>query len=197
MNEQIKKTAKAIPLDANTGKKRMNSDHPVLEGAPTRQCYICKCKEQPRALHVDLGAIWLCDNCKAKMEEQDIKQIEEMKIDVLESIAWKDLDDDVTALDIDSTTEHLRSKGYRKQEWISVEDRLPDKNDKYWVTDGKEVFTLHFCAKYNAAYDANSFNEGKFTYRDYKGDYVRTKKNITHWMPYEIPEPPKMKGGAE
>lgn len=49
------------------------------------------------------------------------EQIEKMKIDVLESIAWKDLDDDVTALDIDSTTEHLRSKGYRKQSDVARE----------------------------------------------------------------------------
>lgn len=178
MNEQIKKTAKAIPLDANTGRKRMNSDYPVLEGAPTRQCCICKCKEQPRALHVDLGAIWLCDNCKAKVEEQDIKQIEEMKIDVLESIAWKDLDDDVTALDIDSTTEHLRSKGYRKQEWISVEDKLPT-----WK-DGKVlIYTTHGISIAQ-----------RTTSERWQGDLAQPKW-ITHWMP--LPEPPKAKGGAE
>ena len=175
MNEQIKKTAKAI---------RMNCDYPVLEGAPTRQCYICKCKEQPRALHVDLGAIWLCDNCKAKMEEQDIKQTEEMKIDVLESIAWKDLDDDVTALDIDSTTEHLRSKGYRKQEWISVEDRLPSSGDLKR-------------SQFHSFLVANEFGEVReavFTGK-YFAKLGSRLSGVTHWMP--LPEPPKMKGGAE
>ena len=53
-----------------------------------------------------------------------IEQIEKMRVDVLNSIVWKDLDDSVPALDIDSTTENLHSKGYRKQsegEWESFE----------------------------------------------------------------------------
>jgi hypothetical protein len=43
------------------------------------------------------------------------ERIEEMKVDVFNSIVWTDLDDGATALDIDSTTENLRAKGYCKQ----------------------------------------------------------------------------------
>lgn len=53
------------------------------------------------------------------MEQQ--KQIEEMKVDVFNSIAWKDLDDGVAALDIDNTTEKLYFKGYRKQSEVARE----------------------------------------------------------------------------
>lgn len=44
-----------------------------------------------------------------------MNEIEKMRIDVLKSVTWKELDDGVRALDIDSTTDNLRSKGYRKQ----------------------------------------------------------------------------------
>lgn len=77
--------------------------------------------------------------------------------------------------------------------WISVEDRLPTKTGKYWTYDGDEVSILRFCAKYNAAYDVNGFNKGKFTRWD-GDDYVPTRKKITHWMPYFVPEPPKNGG---
>lgn len=184
MNKQIKKTAKAIPLDANSrttetviqGEKRMNCDYPVLEGAPTRQCYICKCKEQPRALHVDLGAIWLCDNCKAKMEEQDIKQIEEMMRD-LDAIYHPNFKRDYKS-GLRDITERLYNTGYRKQEWISVEDRLPT-----WK-DGKVlIYTTHGISIAQ-----------RTTSERWKGDCA-IPKLITHWMP--LPTPPKAKGGAE
>lgn len=68
------------------------------------------------------------------------EQIEKMKIDVLESIAWKDIDDGVTALDIESTTEHLRSKGYREQSEVIEEYRqkVNTKMGKHTHLLGKE-----------------------------------------------------------
>ena len=66
-------------------------------------------------------------------------------------------------------------KGYRKQsEWISVEDRLPERNGRYIThckIEGQSlVCVLYYCK-------VGGFNEG----------------TVTHWMP--LPEPPKMKGG--
>lgn len=70
----------------------------------------------------------------------------------------------------------MLEKGYRKQsEWISVEERLPERNGRYLThcdIEGQSlVCILHYCK-------VGGFNEG----------------TVTHWMP--LPEPPKMKGGA-
>jgi len=73
--------------------------------------------------------------------------------------------------------EALYNAGYRKQEWISVEERLPDEQGRYLIVD-KE-------GQMNTAFYTPRF--GWFS-------HFRIK-NITHWMP--LPEAPKMKGGAE
>ena len=84
---------------------------------------------------------------------------------------------------------HLIANGVTVQEWISVEDRLPeqppnrvDEQGRSWVTqnidcivyDGKIVFVAHY-----------SFQNKFFWY----SDTLHPLKNITHWM--EIPQPPK------
>lgn len=72
----------------------------------------------------------------------------------------------------------LFEDGYRKQEWISVEDRLPT-----WE-DGKVlIYTTHGISI------AQRTTSGRW-----QGDLAKPKW-ITHWMP--LPQPPKMKGGAE
>ncbi len=70
--------------------------------------------------------------------------------------------------------EALYNAGYRKQkegEWISVEDRLPE----------KPMTCLVYVEHYGIY--VSFYNEGFYT------------KYVTHWMP--LPEPPEMKGGAE
>lgn len=66
---------------------------------------------------------------------------------------------------------------YRKQsEWISVEERLPNKADWYLVyAENQRPFVAYFKGK---TFPLNNHYH-----------------KITHWMP--LPEPPKMKGGAE
>lgn len=74
--------------------------------------------------------------------------------------------------------EHLYNAGYRKQEWISVDDRLPT-----WE-DGKVlIYTTHGISIAQ-----------RTTSERWQGGLAKPKW-ITHWMP--LPEPPKMKGGAE
>jgi hypothetical protein len=76
--------------------------------------------------------------------------------------------------------EELYNAGYRKQEWVSVEDRKPSESGKYIV-----------CSQKGSVYQTKYY-----LYPENKGGHWGQKdkgKNITHWMP--LPEPPKIKGG--
>ena len=75
--------------------------------------------------------------------------------------------------------EALYNAGYRKQEWISVEDRLPEVRQR--------VLLYSYHDGINTGYRADEI--GRF-YVDKSYPY-----RPTYWMP--LPEPPKMKGGAE
>ena len=73
--------------------------------------------------------------------------------------------------------EALYNAGYRKQEWISVEDRLPEREGYYLTSTIKGVIMIGAFFSYYAS-----------TYNP------QFKYDVTHWMP--LPEAPK-KGGAE
>lgn len=78
--------------------------------------------------------------------------------------------------------ERLYCKGYRKQEWISVEERLP-----------KE-----FVSVLGYMTDAEGFPPVRECYmvgRVFFFPALRDVRPVSHWMP--LPEAPKMKGGAE
>jgi hypothetical protein len=84
--------------------------------------------------------------------------------------------------------ERLYNNGYRKQsEWISVDERLPEKHGLYLIVwDGSVT----------AAYRHTHWTLGEFWNNDLDGGIsVIPDSEVTHWMP--LPEPPKMKGGAE
>ena len=108
------------------------------------------------------------------------KQIDEMARDLCECYNCDGTcyqDDKPCDLKCDEYTnaQYLYEKGYRKQEWISVEERLPDIDGKYLVYTSKGfIFTQYY-------YFTNAF--GFETW------------DVTHWMP--LPEEPKMKVGAE
>lgn len=73
--------------------------------------------------------------------------------------------------------------GYRKQEWISVEDRLPDVLQEVFVYRGNHIGNLMNVYTY----------VGGDMWQDELGFGCRqVDEGITHWMP--LPEPPKMKG---
>ena len=70
----------------------------------------------------------------------------------------------------------LYNVGYRKQEWISVDERLPER----WVmvlVCCDDIISTDFIASTGRWYEHIDHN------------------SVTHWMP--LPQPPKMKGGAE
>ena len=77
--------------------------------------------------------------------------------------------------------------------WISVKDRLPEKEGKYlvYINDGRDFIgmacfylDLH---KFNKYEFPNQHRPGWCQYDSEWGDYEVS--NVTHWMP--LPEPPK------
>ena len=72
--------------------------------------------------------------------------------------------------------------GYRKQsegEWISVEERLPEKEGKYLICTDRGYVTFGFFGNYDGNGNLTILrNNPRFDYR-----------NVIYWMP--LPEPPK------
>jgi hypothetical protein len=71
-------------------------------------------------------------------------------------------------------TKFLYDAGYRKQEWISVEERLPAEDVRVLVWLRKDHLTTYTRID---------------TDRHLNGVWVRWYESVTHWMP--LPEPPK------
>lgn len=103
-----------------------------------------------------------------------------------------DGENDIYTMDIAKVLYH--QEGYRKQsEWISVDERLPD------CEYGSETEALLFRLK-TGSVEAGYFGTGGRFRDKYFRCYHHANegwdaKDVTHWMP--LPEPPKMKGGAE
>ena len=87
----------------------------------------------------------------------------------------------------------LYEAGYRKSEWISVDERLPE-NDygKHW----KERQHYLVMTEPSGLMRVARFGSKEFPWWIDSHDTVMTGANyakVTHWMP--LPEAPKMKGG--
>lgn len=84
---------------------------------------------------------------------------------------------------VEALADYLIDSGVAVQEWISVEDRLPENDGRYLCNVQSFAFPGMF---YQAIlrYDKVGFRDGSI-YTD----------DVTHWMP--LPEPPKMDGGAD
>lgn len=79
--------------------------------------------------------------------------------------------------------EHLYNADYRKQEWISVDERLPEEDGRYLVFIKVSFFedmTILRILEYNKSQGFNVYS---------------VAETVTHWLP--LPDAPKMKGGAE
>ena len=87
-----------------------------------------------------------------------------------------------------NTAQKLTAKGYTKQEWISVEDRMPETEGDYlvWNKEQKRI-EKRFFYRLPPNYPVESHPE----IREYFGNYADYKR-ITHWMP--LPTPPQVKG---
>lgn len=109
---------------------------------------------------------------------------------IVEAVRYEGDDDheDVHSILCDYRDEIIA--GCRKQEWISVYDRLPEIMETVLIAY-KEKWEWE--TEWNFGVDAGSWDivEGRWnTYHDLcEGQEL----HITHWMP--LPEAPKMKGG--
>ena len=110
------------------------------------------------------------------------KQIEKMARDVMHSIVWDS--DGYAEVDCLATAQNLRCIGYRTQEWISVDERLPDVLQEVLVYRGNHIGNL---------INAYTYVGGDMWEDEYGFGCRREDEGITHWMP--LPEAPKMKGG--
>ena len=86
---------------------------------------------------------------------------------------------------------NLYNAGYRKQEWISVEERLPQSEQMvlcYTPCDG-----FMFVGFYREV-EPNPYWKSYWNIITAMRSTKKVTKKVTHWMP--LPEPPK-KGGGE
>ena len=77
----------------------------------------------------------------------------------------------------------LYKANYRKQEWISVDERLPDVLQEVLAYRGKHIGNLM---------NVYTYVGGDMWQDEYGFGCRREDEGITHWMP--LPEPLKMKG---
>lgn len=105
---------------------------------------------------------------------KDQKQIEEMRKEVVSIHRFFFEDDDYEVLD-DYIADMLYNAGYRKRSgWVSVEDRLPEREGIYLI------YTIR-----------GHIRLGEF-HPYFMGDEPQFDPYTTHWMP--LPEPPEKEG---
>ena len=113
------------------------------------------------------------------------KQIEEMaKVICASDILCTTCGESTYTYCADAMAELLYNAGYRKQEWISVDERLPENDTERVLVFVKEN-------DFTRPIGINKIDTDRYV----DGKWVRWREYVTHWMP--LPEPPKMKGGAE
>ena len=71
-------------------------------------------------------------------------------------------------------------------QWISVEDRLPEESGYYLIYQKSDLW-------FGKVIQTARWNKTKRIFRGAQAGCFM--EYVTHWMP--LPEPPKMKGGAE
>ena len=87
----------------------------------------------------------------------------------------------------DRFADHLISHGVTVQEWISVDDRLPDNKEYDWVLAQvvEDNGFMHIPTVMEYRQSKNDWFEETYGWlSDHNGAFT-----VTHWMP--LPEPPK------
>ena len=96
--------------------------------------------------------------------------VREKLVEIVKKAAYSSLPSNTEDFHLNMFVTNLLSHGVTVQEWISVDDRLPDKPMKCLVYTKRGE-----CGGYEITY----YNQG----------FYLQYSNVTHWMP--LPEPPK------
>jgi hypothetical protein len=128
------------------------------------------------------------------------KEIEELTCDMCDSCREAVTREDCPNHCCDGVSQHaeaLYARGWHRLQWISVDERLPDDYNDYLVVV-KHKYEYEDEWEYDVDVGGPALGDDGYidhfweTYHDWE---VGEECHITHWMP--LPEPPKMKGGAE
>lgn len=93
-----------------------------------------------------------------------------------------------TQQDVEYVADHLISNGVTVQEWISVDDRLPEEDDNYIVTACDEGCSAGEGIWYSTVVVVAEYYKGSWTWYEGSSEYS-LEGTVTHWMP--LPKPPK------
>jgi len=80
-------------------------------------------------------------------------------------------------------------------EWISVKDRLPEQDEYCWIYGFLHDVNVRFV--FEGCFDTKSYDLRHYPCKGPGWEYDTGRSNyvmldqISHWMPYFIPEPPK------
>ena len=143
---------------------------------------------------IDMGAIQNCQNLEESYGEICVKCNKCGRFDAKKQTEGEELfsilSDTINGANFDDLNDAcyriLDKANYHKQEWISVDERLPEKSGDY-LTYHNGVISALMYSKRHKLFNAEDTLDEKFS----KANCIE----VSHWMP--LPEPPKMKGGAE
>ena len=90
----------------------------------------------------------------------------------------------------DKVASHLLDNGVTVQEWISVNDRLPDETGQYWAVK-KRIAPDELGGSRTYIVILRFFVDDGFRMPTHIPDWINEEINeeVTHWMP--LPQPPK------
>ena len=122
--------------------------------------------------------------------EPNVRQIE-FSVETAREKYYVTADEGHLTIDYTSLATILYNAGYKRQEWISVDEMLPETEGDYlvWNKERKKI-EIRFFYRLPPNYPVESHPE----IREYFGNFADYKR-ITHWMP--LPEPPETKGETE
>ena len=102
------------------------------------------------------------------------EKLVELANDVLQYLPWGEIQKDTA----ERIAERMMDHGVTVQEWISVKDRLPEKDVRVlvWMQDNEEYYTQIDTDRFSCTMEQGYH-------------WIRWGKSVTHWMP--LPQPPK------
>ena len=96
--------------------------------------------------------------------------------------------------EVERVVNTLITNGVTVQEWVSVDDRLPQEDGPYLVTTNyfskRHTINIRYFAKDGETVHKYDLAGQKYVWYFYDGEYGYVPTDsVTHWMP--LPQPPK------